>query len=103
MRDVYSAVADPTRRRLIDMLAAADELPLHELTAPFSLGRTAVSKHLAVLNEAGLVVDRKAGRETLYRLTPGPLRELQDWVSSYERFWTERLGNLKSLLQEEDQ
>ncbi|MDQ3781096.1 MAG: metalloregulator ArsR/SmtB family transcription factor, partial [Chloroflexota bacterium] len=81
MRDVYSAVADPTRRRLLRLLADADELPLHEMTARFRVGRTAVSKHLAVLKEAGLVIDRKAGRETRYHLNAAPLREIQEWVS----------------------
>lgn len=102
MRDVYSAVADPTRRELLRMLAEADELSLHELVAPFDMGRTAVSKHLAVLKEAGLVIDRKAGRETRYRLNPVPLREIQDWVSFYEQFWTERIDRLKRLLEEAD-
>lgn len=102
MRDVYSAVADPTRRRLLRLLADADELPLHEMTARFPVGRTAVSKHLAVLKEAGLVIDRKAGRETRYRLNAAPLREIQEWVSFYERFWTDRVDRLKDLLEEEN-
>jgi DNA-binding transcriptional ArsR family regulator len=100
MRDVYSAVADPTRRRLLRMLAEADELPLHAMTERFGMGRTAVSKHLAILKEAGLVTDRKVGRETRYRLNAAPLREVQDWVSHYERFWTVRIDRLKGLLEE---
>jgi len=103
MRDVYSAVADPTRRQLLRLLADADELPLHEMTAQFRIGRTAISKHLAILKEAGLVIDRKAGRETRYQLNAAPLREIQEWVSFYERFWTDRLQNLKDLLEKEDQ
>jgi len=67
MRDVYDAVADPTRRKLLH-LADEEELPLHELTVPFQMGRTAVSKHLTILKDAGLVTDRKVGRETRYRL-----------------------------------
>ena len=102
MRDIYSAVADPTRRQLLHMLAGADELPLHEMTACFGVGRTAVSKHLAILKEAGLVVDRKAGRETRYHLNAAPLREIQEWVSFYERFWLERIDQLKSLLEEDN-
>lgn len=101
MRDVYSAVADPTRRQLIRMLADADEMSLHELVAPFEMGRTAISKHLAVLREAGLVEDRRVGRETRYRLNPAPLREIREWVSFYEQFWTERIDRLKSLVEEE--
>ena len=101
MRDVYSAVADPTRRRLLRMLADSGELPLHEMTARFPVGRTAISKHLAILKEAGLVVDRKEGRETRY-LNAAPLREIQDWLSFYDRFWIERIDQLKSLLEEEN-
>lgn len=100
MRDVYSAVADPTRRRLLRLLAEADELPLHEMTARCRMGRTAVSKHLAVLKEAGLVTDRRAGRETRYHLNAAPLREIHEWVSFYDRFWTERIDHLKGLLEE---
>ena len=81
----------------------AGELPLHEMTARFEMGRTAVSKHLAVLKEAGLVTDRKVGRETLYHLNPAPLREMQDWISSYEQFWTGQIDRLKDLLEEETQ
>lgn len=101
MRDVYSAVADPTRRELIRMLSEAEELPLYELTAAFDMGRTAISKHLTVLKEAGLVSERKVGRETRYRLTPEPLQEIQDWVSFYQQFWDVRIARLKSLLEDE--
>lgn len=73
-RDVYGAIADPTRRKLLRLLADAEELPLHELTAQFQMGRTAVSKHLAILKEAGLVADRKVGRETRYRLNLCPVK-----------------------------
>ncbi|MBT2699781.1 winged helix-turn-helix transcriptional regulator [Bacillus sp. ISL-40] len=100
-RDVYAAIADPTRRKLLRLLADAEELPLHELTAQFQMGRTAVSKHLAILKEAGLVADRKIGRETRYRLNAAPLQEIKDWVSFYEKFWKEKVILLKNLLSEE--
>jgi DNA-binding transcriptional ArsR family regulator len=100
-RDVYDAVADPTRRELLRLLADAEELPLHELTAQFQMGRTAVSKHLAILKEAGLVADRKVGRETRYRLNAAPLQEIKDWVSFYEKFWNEKVALLKKILAEE--
>ncbi len=99
-RDVYVAIADPTRRKLIGLLAEVDELPLHELTAQFDMGRTAVSKHLAILKDAGLVTARKEGRETRYRLNAAPLKEIQDWVSFYEGFWKERISKLHLLLEE---
>lgn len=101
MRDVYSAVADPTRRGLLRLLAGADEMPLHELTPRFPIGRTALSKHLAILDEAGLVRHRKVGRETFYHLNAAPLREIQHWVSFYERFWTDRIELLTQLLESE--
>lgn len=103
MRDVFSAIADPTRRKLLDMLAGVDALPLHELTSGFDMGRTGVSKHLSVLKEAGLVKNRKVGRETHYHLNAAPLREVQKWVSYYEHFWTQRLDRLKTLLEEESE
>ncbi|GAE28677.1 ArsR/SmtB family transcription factor [Alkalihalobacillus hemicellulosilyticus] len=99
-RDVFVAIADPTRRKLIRILANTDELPLHELTPHFQMGRTAVSKHLMILREANLVTNRKAGRETKYRLNPEPLQEVRDWLSFYEQFWRERAAILKNMLEE---
>ena len=99
-RDVYVAIADPSRRKLLRLLADADELPLHELTAHFQMGRTAVSKHLAILKDAELVIARKVGRETRYRLNAGPLKEIQDWISYYEGFWKARMAKLNLLLEE---
>ena len=98
--DVYAAIADPTRRKLLRLLADTEELPLHELTAQFQMGRTAVSKHLAILKDAELVIARKVGRETRYRLNANPLKEIQDWVSYYEGFWKERIAKLSFLLEE---
>ncbi|WP_127529427.1 ArsR/SmtB family transcription factor [Paenibacillus kobensis] len=103
VRDVFDAVADPTRRRLISLLSEAQELPLHELTAQFQMGRTAVSKHLTILKEAGLVQDRKVGRETRYSLNASPLREIQDWVGFYSKFWRTNMMRLGQLLEEEDE
>lgn len=101
MRDVYGAVADPTRRRLLDRLARAGELPLHRLADGIPMGRTAVAKHLAVLQEAGLVSGRRAGRETLYSLNAEPLRAIGDWVGFYQRFWRQRVDHLQRLLEED--
>jgi len=101
-RDVFDAIADPTRRQLIRLLAEAGEKPLHELTPHFPMGRTAVSKHLSILKEAGLVVDRKVGRETRYRLNAAPLIEVHDWVAFYSKFWSTNLRRLNQLLEEEE-
>jgi DNA-binding transcriptional ArsR family regulator len=103
LRDVFDAIADPTRRRLIRLLAEAGELPLHKLTAQFPMGRTAVSKHLTILKEAGLVLDRKVSRETRFRLNASPLREIQDWVGFYSKFWSMNMSRLNRLLEEEEE
>ena len=99
-RDVYVAIADPTRRKLLRLLAEAEELPLHELTTQFQMGRTAVSKHLAILKEADLVTSRKVGKETRFRLNAAPLQKVKDWLSFYEEFWSEKAVLLKNILEE---
>lgn len=103
MRDVFDAIADPTRRQLIHLLAESEEMPLFELTSHFQMGRTGVSKHLTVLKEAGLVKDRKVGRETRYRLDASPLKEVQDWVAFYSKYWHTNMLRLHQLLEEEDE
>lgn len=102
-RDVFDAIADPTRRQLIHLLSQAEEKPLHELKAEFSMGRTAVSKHLTILKDAGLVLDRKVGRETRFRLNADPLREVQDWVAFYSKYWTTNMLRLNQLFEEEEE
>ncbi|MCM3782342.1 metalloregulator ArsR/SmtB family transcription factor [Neobacillus mesonae] len=99
-RDVFDAIADPTRRGLIRLLPKTEKIPLHELTSQFQMGRTAVSKHLTILKEAGLVLDRKVGRETRFRLNASPLREVQDWVAFYSKFWSVNMMRLGKLLEE---
>ena len=85
-RDPFFAILDPTRRRLLDVLARG-ERPVKRLAASFSTTRSAISQHLRVLHAAGLVSERHAGREHLYQLRPGRLREVYEWVARYERFW----------------
>lgn len=101
-RDVHSAIADPTRRQVLDLLAKAGELPLHAMAIKFPMGRTGVSKHLAILKEAALVADHKIGRESRYSLNASGLRDVQKWVAYYERFWTQQIDRLKDLLEEDD-
>ncbi len=100
-RDIFHAIADPTRRQLLDLLARSGELPLYAMTDRFPIGRTGISKHLAVLKEAGLVEDRKVGRESRYRLNAARLREVQEWVAFYEQFWIRRIDRLKDALEED--
>ncbi|TSB45424.1 ArsR/SmtB family transcription factor [Alkalicoccobacillus porphyridii] len=99
-RDVFEAIADPTRRKMIDLLANSEELPLHKLTPHFEMGRTAVSKHLTILKEANLVTNRRVGRETRYQFNAVPLQEIKEWVHFYEQFWTDRALLLKDILED---
>jgi DNA-binding transcriptional ArsR family regulator len=87
------ALADPTRRTIVELLAES-ELSAGELAARFSTSRPAVSRHLRVLREHGLVRTREDGRRRLYSLDPEPLEELDEWLSHYRGFWTNRLDAL---------
>ncbi|MBM6996260.1 winged helix-turn-helix transcriptional regulator, partial [Paenibacillus sp. DXFW5] len=96
--DVFQAIADPTRRELLQLLGGR-ELPLKDISGRFPMSRTAVSKHLRILAEAGLVQERKVGRETRYRLDADPLLELKRWLEYYERFWENKLSLLKHYVE----
>ncbi|WP_055106217.1 ArsR/SmtB family transcription factor [Paenibacillus ihumii] len=98
--DVFQAIADPTRRKLLDLLSR-QEMPVKEISGHFPMSRTAVSKHLHVLSTAGLVRERRVGRETRYRLDPEPLQELQHWLSYFEQFWDNKLSMLKHYVENE--
>ncbi|WP_338471425.1 metalloregulator ArsR/SmtB family transcription factor [Niallia sp. XMNu-256] len=96
--DVFQAIADPTRRKVLQLLAQ-EELSISKIAENFSISRTAVVKHLNILSEANLVHGRKEGREKIYQLDPKPLQEVQDWLTFYERFWNNKLSILKHLVE----
>jgi DNA-binding transcriptional ArsR family regulator len=93
-----AAIADPIRRRVLELVRDA-EVPAGEIAAQFPVSRPAVSRHLRVLREAGLVQERRVGRERLYRADPEPLAELRAWL---DRYWAGRLDALKRLAEEEE-
>ena len=97
-RDVFGALADPTRRALLDLLRDTPELNAGALAAAFpDLSRPAVSKHLGVLRDAGLVRVREAGREWFYALDPEPLAAAyEEWWARFVPLWDERLARLKA-------
>jgi DNA-binding transcriptional ArsR family regulator len=99
--DVFQAIADPTRRGLLRLLGDR-ELPVTVISSHFPMTRTAVSKHLRILSEAGLVKERKVGRETRYRLDADPLLELKRWLAFYERYWENKLEVLKRYVESDD-
>jgi uncharacterized protein YndB with AHSA1/START domain len=98
--DVFKALADPTRRRLLDELFRADGQTLSQLEERFTMTRFGVMKHLKQLEEAGLVVTKRRGREKLHFLNPIPIRLVHDrWVSKYAEPWVRSLSDLKHELE----
>jgi DNA-binding transcriptional ArsR family regulator len=94
---VFEALADPTRRRLLELLAAG-ERSAGALAGEFAISRPGVSRHLRVLRDAGLVRTRGDGRRRLYSLDPGPLDEVDAWLTRWRGFWTQRLDALDTEL-----
>jgi DNA-binding transcriptional ArsR family regulator len=100
---LFRTLADPTRRSLFERLATGGEMTVHALTDFAGVSQPAVSKHLALLKAAGLVRDRRAGRETHYAAEPQALAPLIDWMGLMGAFWETRFDRLESLLDRMDQ
>jgi DNA-binding transcriptional ArsR family regulator len=99
---VMRALADPTRRAMFERIVDVEEITVRELTHESGVTQGAVSQHLKSLRLAGLVAERPQGRNVYYRARPEGLAPLFDWLSHYDLFWRERLGNLRFLLKEID-
>jgi len=95
---VFSALSDPSRRRLLESLANRESASLTELASDLPVTRQAVSKHLAALGQAGLVESARCGRETRYSLTPEPLAEALEWMERIGDRWDDRLVRLREHL-----
>jgi DNA-binding transcriptional ArsR family regulator len=100
---VFASLADPTRRALFERLLREGELTVATLTKESGVSQPAVSKHLGVLKNAGLVTDRPAGRQTHYSARPDGLVPLIDWMRVYSAFWRDRFDALEDLLKRMDQ
>ena len=96
--DVFRAIADPTRRAILDRLRAGPTA-VNDLAEDFEQSRPAISKHLRVLRQAKLVSETRSGRERLYRLHPAPLRDIAAWIEGYRSFWQMNLTQLKKYLE----
>ena len=101
MTPIFHALSDPTRRRMLLELASG-ERTVGQLAEPFAMSLAAASKHIKVLESAGLIQREVRGRAHVCRLDPGPLASAHEWLTFYERFWTARLDILDRLLREED-
>ncbi len=103
MDEVFKALADPTRRELLDRLRTDNGQTLNELCARMAMSRQAVTKHLAVLENANLVATLRRGREKLHYLNPAPIGEIYDrWIGKYERTRIAALADLKRALEDKD-
>ncbi len=96
--DVFTALADPSRRFIVEALAGRGDATATELASELPVTRQAVAKHLGALAEAGLVAGERAGRETRYRLTPGPLTEAAAWMARVGSEWDDRLAALAGVV-----
>jgi DNA-binding transcriptional ArsR family regulator len=103
MEPVFVAVADPTRRLLLERLRASGPLSISALGDGLPMTRQAVTKHLAILRDSGLISVRKAGREQLHELDAAPLREVDAWLRPYAAAWDDRLAALRRHLGEENE
>lgn len=97
-RDVFQAIADPTRREIINMLATKS-LNLNSVAENFNVSRPAISKHIKILTECGLVVIKQQGRERYCEAKLEKLNEVSDWVEKYRKFWTAKLDALEVYLE----
>jgi DNA-binding transcriptional ArsR family regulator len=95
----FAALADPTRRAILARLASG-EASVNDLCEPFNMTQPAISKHLKVLERAGLISRSRDAQRRPRRLEPAPLKEIADWVENYRQFWTESFDRLDDYLQE---
>lgn len=97
--DVFAAISHRGRRQMLDLLTDA-RLPVSDIAAHFEMSRPAVSQHLRVLLDAGLLTEQRHGRERRYHFVPEGLGPVRDWIAQYERFWDDRLQRLQKHLSE---
>lgn len=98
--DAFNAVAEPRRRQILDILAEG-ERSVNELVSSLGLAQPQVSKHLRVLREVGLVTARSSGQQRLYQLNAGRLKDIHDWVKTFEPFWDRQLDRIKRRAERE--
>ncbi|MFL5298671.1 MAG: ArsR/SmtB family transcription factor [Phenylobacterium sp.] len=101
--EIFRTLGDPTRRAMFERLSGEGELSVSELTAGAGVSQPAVSQHLAVLRQAGLVSERREGRYVRYAARAEGLKPLVDWMGFYGAFWAERFDRLEDLLKRMDQ
>jgi len=99
--DIFYALADPNRRKIIELLSSAGPLTATQICSHFPVSPPAISQHLKVLREAGLVRMEKQAQQRVYRLNPGAMLELEDWARQLAEVWTRRYTALEAVLERE--
>jgi DNA-binding transcriptional ArsR family regulator len=100
MNEVFSALSDPTRRTILERLRQG-QASITEIAEPFQMSLPAISKHLKVLERAGLITNVKEGRSHYLHLNPQPLKAAHHWLEFYKQFWEDQFDNLADFLQED--
>ena len=98
-RDVFQAIADPTRREILNLLAF-QSLNLNTIAENFDVSRPAISQHIKILSECGLIIIRQQGRERYCNASLQPLAEIADWMEPYREFWAHQFDKLDSVLED---
>lgn len=99
--DLFSALSDPTRRKIIETLARNGQLPATEISVQFSISPQAISQHLKVLRTANLVRVEKRAQQRIYRINPEAMLELEEWARQLRQLWSQRFDALDQLIEEE--
>lgn len=97
-RDVFQAISDPIRREII-LLVSENNLTLNGVAENFRISRPAISKHIKILEECGLVTISQQGRERICKLNAEPLNEVYDWLGYFDKFWDKKLNSLKNIME----
>ena len=100
--DVFAAIAQPTRRSILEMLAEGGQLTVSDISSRFQLTPPAISQHLKILREARLVRMRKYRQQRIYQVNPEAVQQVEAWAKGVEALWSERLDRLEALLQEDE-
>ena len=96
----FAGLADPTRLRIVELLAEHGELPAGKIAEHFEMTRAAVSRHLRTLEDAGFLAVREEAQRRVYRLDPAPFVEMDEWLGRYRRFWGAKFSSLRAHMEE---
>ena len=98
--DAFAALSDPTRRQIVELLAEGGAQRIADIASDFDMSRQAVTKHLDILHKAGVVITERRGRERFNHLAGDAFDPICDWLNRYDRFWENKLGQLKKIIEE---